>query len=73
MAAAFGTSGLRGPAVDFTESLCTAYVGAFLERFEAISAGRTAYIGADLRDSSPRIAGQCLAAVKAAGWRPLDS
>lgn len=71
MAAAFGTSGLRGPAVDFTESLCTAYIGAFLERFEASAAGRIAYVGADLRDSSPRIAGQCLAAVKAAGWTPV--
>jgi phosphomannomutase len=57
--------------LDFTESLCTAYVGAFLERFEAIAAGRTAYVGADLRDSSPRIAGQCLAAVSAAGWTPV--
>jgi phosphomannomutase len=69
--AAFGTSGLRGPATDFTQGLCTAYVGAFLERCEAGSSGRTAYVGADLRDSSPRIAGQCLAAVKAAGWTPV--
>jgi phosphomannomutase len=71
MAAAFGTSGLRGPAADFTESLCTAYITAFLERSAGQTAARSAYVAADLRDSSPRIAGQCLAAVKAAGWTPV--
>lgn len=70
MAAAFGTSGLRGPATDFTQDVCTAYVTAFLERC-GDAGGRTAYVGADLRDSSPRIAGQCLAAIKAAGWTPV--
>jgi phosphomannomutase len=69
--AAFGTSGLRGPAMDFTQSLCTAYVTAFLERCGETASGRTAYVGADLRDSSPRIAGQCLAAIRAAGWTPV--
>ena len=69
--AAFGTSGLRGPATDFTQELCTAYVTAFLERCEGQASGKTAYVGADLRDSSPRIAGQCLAAIKAAGWTPV--
>lgn len=71
MAAAFGTSGLRGPAADFTESLCTAYVTAFLERSAGQTAERIAYVAADLRDSSPRIAGQCLAAVAAADWTPV--
>lgn len=70
MAAAFGTSGLRGPATDFTQEVCTAYVTAFLERCGEASA-RAAYVGADLRDSSPRISGQCLAAIKAAGWTPV--
>ena len=69
--AAFGTSGLRGPATDFTQALCTAYVTAFLERCAAGASGRSAYVGADLRDSSPRIAGQCLAAIAAAGWVPV--
>lgn len=69
--AAFGTSGLRGPATDFTQGLCTAYVTAFLERCGDTASGRTAYVGADLRDSSPRIAGQCLAAITAAGWTPV--
>lgn len=71
MAAAFGTSGLRGPATDFTESVCTAYITSFLERAAGQTNERTAYVAADLRDSSPRIAGQCLAAVKAAGWTPV--
>ena len=71
VAAAFGTSGLRGPAVDFTESVCTAYIAAFLERCAGQTTERMAYVAADLRDSSPRIAGQCLAAVSAAGWTPV--
>jgi phosphomannomutase len=71
VAAAFGTSGLRGPAVDFTEGLCTAYIAAFLERSAGQTSERTAFVAADLRDSSPRIAGQCLAAVRAAGWTPV--
>ncbi|MDB5523122.1 MAG: phosphoglucomutase/phosphomannomutase, alpha/beta/alpha domain family protein [Rhizobium sp.] len=71
MAAAFGTSGLRGPAVDFTQTVCAAYITAFLERSANQTTERTAYVAADLRDSSPRIAGQCLAAVKAAGWTPV--
>ncbi|WP_312858592.1 hypothetical protein [Rhizobium sp. G21] len=68
MAAAFGTSGLRGPAVDFTPELCTAYISAFLEHVDATTSDKTAYVAADLRESSPRIAGQCLAAIKAMGW-----
>ncbi len=68
MAAAFGTSGLRGPAVDFTADVCSAYVRAFLERCAAAGEGRTAYVAADLRESSPRIAGYCLAAIEAEGW-----
>jgi phosphomannomutase len=68
MAAAFGTSGLRGPAKDFTQDVCTAYITAFLNRCAPQSKTKTAYIAADLRDSSPRISGQCLVAVKAAGW-----
>jgi phosphomannomutase len=69
--AAFGTSGLRGPADDFTIALCTAYVTAFLERCGETASGREAYVGADLRQSSPRIAGQCLAAIRDAGWTPV--
>jgi phosphomannomutase len=68
MAAAFGTSGLRGPAVDFTAEVCAAYVRAFLERCAASGDGRTAYVAADLRESSPRIAGYCMAAIEAEGW-----
>ncbi|MCV3768359.1 phosphomannomutase [Rhizobium sp. TRM95796] len=68
MAAAFGTSGLRGPAVDFTPELCIAYISAFLEHVDATTSDKTAYVAADLRESSPRIAGQCLAAIKAMGW-----
>jgi phosphomannomutase len=69
--AAFGTSGLRGPAAEFTEGVCTAYITAFLERAADQTSARIAYVAADLRQSSPRIAGQCVAAVQAAGWVPV--
>jgi phosphomannomutase len=69
VAAAFGTSGLRGPAIDFTPELCKAYITAFLERCAADAKEKTAYVGADLRDSSPRIAGQVIAAIRAMGWQ----
>ena len=69
--AAFGTSGLRGPADDFNPELCTAYVTAFLERCADSAAEKRAFVGADLRDSSPRIAAQCLAAIKALGWNAV--
>lgn len=68
MAVAFGTSGLRGPAVDFTDFVCTAYTTAFLEYCSRLTEGRDVYLAADLRDSSPTIAGRCMAAIAAAGW-----
>lgn len=71
MAVAFGTSGLRGPAADFTDLVCTAYTAAFLEYCANLTAERIVYLAADLRDSSPTIAGHCMAAVGAAGWRGI--
>ena len=68
MAVAFGTSGLRGPAADFTDFVCTAYTTAFLEYCSRLTDGRDVYLAADLRDSSPTIAGRCMAAEEAAGW-----
>lgn len=68
---AFGTSGLRGPAADFDWARVGAFVGGFLEYVACAAAERCVYVGADLRDSSPRIAGLVLDAAEAAGWRPV--
>lgn len=65
---AFGTSGLRGPAVSFTQSNVTAYISGFLEVCCRETTDKTIYIGADLRNSSPRIAAECVAAVQSLGW-----
>jgi phosphomannomutase len=67
----FGTSGLRAAAIGFTPEVCRAYVLAFLRTSCAGAEGRTVFLGADLRASSPEIAGHCLAAVAAEGWTPV--
>lgn len=53
MAPQFGTSGLRGLAVELTIDLIRDYVRAFLG---TCSIGNGLYVGRDLRESSPRIA-----------------
>lgn len=67
MAVTFGTSGLRGPATDFTEEACIAYVVAFLRHVARGFEFRDVYVAADLRESSPRIAASCLAAIGLGG------
>jgi len=67
MAITFGTSGLRGPAVDFTEKACVAYVIAFLRHIARDFEFRDVYVAADLRESSPRIATSCLTAIELDG------
>lgn len=71
MSVSFGTSGLRGPAIDFTGSTSAAYVRAFLDVICSSASSRTVYLGADLRASSPEIAGYAAAAIAAAGWTPV--
>ncbi len=71
MPVSFGTSGLRGPAVDFTAPATAAHVRAFLDVTCAGAVGRTVYVGADLRASSPDIAGLVMAAIVGAGWTPV--
>ncbi|MGB8817401.1 MAG: phosphomannomutase [Rhizobiaceae bacterium] len=66
----FGTSGLRGLVSDLTEEVCFAYAKAFLEHMA--SAGQLppaamVLVGQDLRDSSPRIARACMAAIESCG------
>ncbi|WP_026791415.1 phosphomannomutase [Pleomorphomonas oryzae] len=71
MSVSFGTSGLRGPAIDFTGSTTAAYVRAFLDVICSNVSSRTVYLGADLRASSPEIAGYAAAAISAAGRIPV--
>jgi len=67
----FGTSGLRGPAQGFMRPRTAAYVGAFLRIVGKTDGQKLVYLGADLRESSPRIVTDCMAAVNAAGWQPV--
>lgn len=70
----FGTSGLRGLAVELEGQAARRYVAAFLRHVAAlgqVSGGRV-FIGRDFRASSRRIADDCAAAVVAAGLEPVD-
>lgn len=69
MAPKFGTSGLRGLVVEMTPELITAHVQAFLT---VCDTGTGLYVGRDLRSSSPRIAGDVIAAAQAMGVRVTD-
>ncbi|UZJ38155.1 phosphomannomutase [Prosthecochloris sp. SCSIO W1103] len=61
----FGTSGARGLVSDMTDSVCYAFAAAFLQ--SVTGDAKTVVVGHDLRPSSPRIAGACLAAVVSSG------
>ncbi|CAD7054549.1 phosphomannomutase [Pseudorhizobium endolithicum] len=71
----FGTSGLRGLSVDLMGPASATYAGAFgrylLESGRA-SEGATILLGRDFRDSSPRIAENCAAALAALGFQVQD-
>ncbi|PTW44034.1 phosphomannomutase [Rhodovulum kholense] len=69
MAPKFGTSGLRGLVSELTPDLVGAYVRAFLA---ACPAGPRVLVGRDLRASSPRIAEDVIAAIRAAGREAVD-
>ncbi|ARC90826.1 phosphomannomutase [Rhodovulum sp. MB263] len=69
MAPKFGTSGLRGLVSELTPDLVGAYVRAFLA---ACPAGPRVLVGRDLRASSPRIAEDVIAAIRAAGGEAVE-
>jgi len=69
MAPKFGTSGLRGLVVELTPDLIARHVAAFIR---ACPVGTGLFVGRDLRDSSPRIAGDVIAAARAAGVDVTD-
>ena len=69
MAPKFGTSGLRGLVTDLTPDLVADHVRAFLA---ACDTGSGLYVGRDLRESSPRIADDVIAAARAEGVDVTD-
>ena len=69
MAPKFGTSGLRGLVVEMRPDLIGAHVQAFLR---VCDVGQGLYVGRDLRSSSPRIAGDVIAAARAVGMPVTD-
>ena len=70
---AFGTSGLRGHADQFTPETVAAYVGAMLSRFGTAGVPKQVVLGHDLRASSPRIAQSVGAAIAANGFAVLNA
>ena len=70
----FGTSGLRGLAVELEGQAARRYVAAFLRHVSSLAGPRTSkvFLGRDFRESSPAIARDCAAAIAAAGLEPVD-
>lgn len=74
MSLKFGTSGVRGLVTELEGQPARRYVAGFLEHLRAsgqMQAGRV-LVGYDLRPSSPAIAGDCVVAIAAAGFTPID-
>ena len=63
----FGTNGARGLVSDMTNPVCYSFASAFLQSIAG--EGECIIVGHDLRPSSPKIAGACLAAVVSSGQR----
>ncbi|TGT68973.1 phosphomannomutase [bacterium M00.F.Ca.ET.159.01.1.1] len=69
----FGSSGVRGLASELVGRPSGLYTEGFARRLRAtgFQQGRV-FIGCDLRDSSPAIAQDCMAALAASGFQPID-
>ena len=70
----FGSSGLRGLASELVGKPSGLYTEAFAWRLVAggIQPNARVLVGRDLRDSSPAIAANCMAALAASGFQPID-
>lgn len=71
----FGTSGVRGLASELVGKASGLYVDAFakyLLQIKAIQPNDVVFVGRDLRESSPRIMDNCMAALALNGLRPAD-
>ena len=70
----FGTSGLRGLAIELQGQAARRYVVAFLRHLQAHGAlgGGRIYLGRDYRASSPAILADCAAAIASFGLEAVD-
>lgn len=70
----FGTSGLRGLAVELEGEAARQYTSAFLEYLQSLGAlsGGKVFLGRDFRPSSPQIAEDCAMAIAQKGLEPVD-
>jgi len=71
----FGTSGLRGLAVDLLSGSAATFTIAFIHHLLAsghIQIGDRVFVGRDLHESSPMIMVQCMNALAHAGMVPVD-
>jgi phosphomannomutase len=70
----FGTSGLRGLAVDLVGNAARRYAAAFVRHLAATGQAGSGkvYLARDYRESSPAIVTDCAVAVRAAGLEPVD-
>ncbi|TIU52807.1 MAG: phosphomannomutase [Mesorhizobium sp.] len=69
----FGSSGVRGLASDLAGRPSGLYTEGFARRLRAIGYQQgKVFVGRDLRDSSPAIAQDCMAALAASGFQPVD-
>jgi phosphomannomutase len=70
----FGTSGLRGLAIDLEGQAARRYTRAFIDHLKAQGAADSGkiYIGRDFRPSSPQIAADCAVAIADAGMVAID-
>lgn len=70
----FGTSGLRGLAVELEGQAARRYVAAFLRHVQALGQldGGRVFVGRDFRPSSPAIAQDCAAAIGMFGLDAVD-
>ncbi|WP_281261431.1 phosphomannomutase [Devosia naphthalenivorans] len=70
----FGTSGLRGLAVELEGQAARRYTAAFLRHLQSLNAlgGGKVFLGRDFRPSSPQIARDCAIAIAQFGLEPVD-
>ncbi len=70
----FGTSGLRGLAVELEGEAARRYAAAFLQHLKNMGAlgGSKVFLGRDFRPSSPRIARDCAVSIVDFGLEPVD-
>ncbi|TGS18129.1 phosphomannomutase [Mesorhizobium sp. M2E.F.Ca.ET.209.01.1.1] len=69
----FGSSGVRGLASDLAGRASGLYTEGFARRLRSTGYQQgKVFVGRDLRDSSPAIAQDCMAALAASGFQPVD-